>query len=467
MSDTAPFDGTTAGWMTPDDHVVIVGGGFSGTLMAVNLIRYGGPRATLVERAPDRLGRGVAYGSAHPGQLLNVRASGMSAFPDDPGHFTRWAAERGHGAAGDFVARTTYGAYLRDTLASVRAAAPDRLAVIAGEAVAIDRRDGGRIAVDLADGRVLAADAVVLTLGNLPPHPPAGLDPAALSPGIYQDDPWRGDVAAGLAPGDGVLLVGTGLTAIDMALSLDAAGFEGTILGLSRRGLSPRAHVDGAPPAAGSGDPPDSPLSHLVAQVRRTAAAEGWRAAVDALRPITQRWWARADTAMRARFLRHLRPWWDVHRHRLAPPVAARIDAMVAAGRLRFVAGRILSVAPHADGACVTWRPCGDDAACETVVRRIVNCTGPQGDVLRSAEPLLRRLVADGRMRPDPLRLGIDIDADSRIVDAAGTPQPDLFCIGPMTRGSFWEIVAVPDIRRQCADLARRLSNAHWVGEGL
>jgi uncharacterized NAD(P)/FAD-binding protein YdhS len=141
---------------------------------------------------------------------------------------------------------------------------------------------------------------------------------------------------------------------------------------------------------------------------------------------------------------------------------------MVADGRLRFAAGRILSATPDAaGGACLRWRPRGSDEAVETAVRRIVNCTGPQGDVLRTAEPLLRQLVAEGMIRPDPLRLGIDVDAGSHVVGADGVAQADLFCIGPMTRGSFWEIVAVPDIRHQCADLARRLSNAHWVGEGL
>ncbi|WP_188657811.1 FAD/NAD(P)-binding protein [Sphingomonas metalli] len=449
--------------MTPESHIVIVGGGFSGTMMAVNLHRYGGPRATLLEREPDRLGRGVAYGSAHPGQLLNVRASGMSVFPDDPGHFARWAMAHGEGGTGDFVSRTVYGAYLRETLNEVRASAGARLEVTTGEAVALERTAEG-VVVRLADGRGIAADAVVLTPGNLPPHAPPGIDPAALPAELYVDDPWTGDVAAGLSSDDAVLLVGTGLTAIDMALSLDASGFEGRILALSRRGLAPRRHLDGQPPVAGLVDPPELPLSQLVGEVRRAGAAQGWRNAVDALRPVTQRWWARADTATRARFLRHLRPWWDVHRHRLAPAVADRIDAMVAAGRLRFAAGKILSVS--ADGL-LDWRPRHAAESCRTRVRRIVNCTGPQGDVLRTGEPLLRQLIADGMIRPDPLRLGINVDAGSHVIAADGTAQPDLLCVGPMTRGSVWEIVAVPDIRRQCADLGRRLSNAHWIGEGL
>jgi uncharacterized NAD(P)/FAD-binding protein YdhS len=454
------------GWLDTNSHVVIVGGGFSGALMAINLFRFGGPRTTLVERAPERLGRGIAYGAAHPGQLLNVRVAAMSAFPDDPDHFARWCRDRADAAPADFAARETYGAYLRETLAGVRDLAGDRLAVVTGEVEAIERAATGTT-LTLADGGTLAADAVVLTLGNLPPHAPPGIDPAALPAGVYIDDPWAQDPAAGLADGDGVVLVGAGLTAIDIALRLDATGFTGPILALSRRGLAPRRHVDGAPPAPGWTETPDLPLSALVRRLRADAATLGWRAAVDALRPVTQRLWARADAATRARFLRHCRPFWDVHRHRLAPAVADRIDAMVAEGRLRFAAGKITTVEPHPHGALLRWRPRGRTALSETATARIVNCTGPQGDVLRTAEPLLRQLVATGMVRPDALRLGIDVDDGSRVIDRDGQAQPDLYCIGPMTRGSFWEIVAVPDIRRQCADLSRRLSNSHWIGEGL
>jgi uncharacterized NAD(P)/FAD-binding protein YdhS len=454
------------GWLDADSHVVIVGGGFSGALMAINLFRFGGPRTTLVERAPERLGRGIAYGAAHPGQLLNVRAAAMSAFPDDPDHFARWCRDRTDAAPADFVARETYGAYLRETLAEVRAAAGERLTILSGEVEAIDRGAAG-MALTLADGATLAADAVVLTLGNLPPHAPPGVDPDTLPAGVYVDDPWAQDPAAGLSHGDEVVLVGSGLTAIDIVLRLDAVGFDGPILALSRRGLAPRRHVDGTPPAPGWTETPDLPLSALVRRLRSDAATLGWRAAVDALRPVTQRWWARADAATRTRFLRHCRPFWDVHRHRLAPAVADRIDAMVAEGRLRFAAGKIAAVEPHPQGALIRWRPRGDSDLAGTIAARIVNCTGPQGDVLRTSEPLLRQLVASGMVAPDSLRLGIDVDDGSQVIDRDGHAYSDLYCVGPMTRGSFWEIVAVPDIRRQCADLSRRLSNSHWIGEGL
>jgi uncharacterized NAD(P)/FAD-binding protein YdhS len=189
---------------------------------------------------------------------------------------------------------------------------------------------------------------------------------------------------------------------------------------------------------------------------------------VDELRPVTQMLWAAASQDLRGRFLRHLRPYWDVHRHRLAPAVADRVEALVATGRLTFAAGKIVSAEADGPHAKLTWRPRGKTATVVTHAARIVNCTGPQGDLLRSEEPLVKHLLATGAIRPDPLRLGVDVDAQSRAIRLDGTPDDRIHCIGPMTRGGLWEVVAVPDIRVQSWDLARRLSNAQWVGgEGL
>ncbi len=172
---------------------------------------------------------------------------------------------------------------------------------------------------------------------------------------------------------------------------------------------------------------------------------------------------------MRRRFLRHLRPWWDIHRHRLAPGVADQIDALMASGALTVMAARTYAVtAVGKSGLAVSVRPRGTGQTILLRVARAINCTGPQGDLMTSKEPLLRSLVRDGLIRPDALGIGIDVDAQSRTIDRSGTPNARILAIGPMTRGATWEIVAVPDIRRQVWTLARRLCNAHWVGgEGL
>ena len=443
-------------------HVAIIGAGFSGTLLAINLLRHDGPAATLIERG-DAAGLGVAYGTRQSDHLLNVRAANMSAFPDRPDHFVRWLSERDVPATGaDFVPRALYGTYLRETLTAAQAAAPDRLSVVDGEAVGVDGAT-----VLLRDGGQVVADAVVLAVGNLAPQVPPGLDGVTHLP-AYVGNPWSGKATAGLADDDTVLLIGTGLTMVDVVLTREAQGFGGRIVALSRRGLLPHRHAPATPPDQPLRERPRPPLSGLVRSVRERGAAIGWRSAIDELRPFTQGIWAAADPVERRRFLRHLRPWWDIHRHRLASAVADRVEAMVASGRLTLLAGKSCYAVESADGVAVEWRPRGEEVRQRIVATRVISCIGPLGDVARTDDPLLSTLVATGRIRPDSEHLGIDVEVTGRVLHDDGAGDDRLFAIGPMTRGAFWEIVAVPDLRRQVWDVARYLSNAHWVGgEGL
>lgn len=446
------------------NHVAIIGAGFSGTLQAINLLRHEGPRATLIERAPEP-GVGLAYGAAHPSHVLNVRAGNMSALPDEPDHFVRWLQARGVAdAATAFIPRVTYGEYLRQMLDETRRAAGDRLTVIQGEVT--DLEVGEAATVTLGD-QTIHADVAVLAVGNLPPHSPPGLDPDALSADRYKGDPWDASMPRGLTEDDTVLIIGTGLTMVDVALTLDAHGYRGRIVALSRRGLLPRSHGPSAEWRK-IDERPDSTASALLHAVRARADAIGWRNAVDELRPFTQPIWGNATDDQRARFLRHLRPWWDVHRHRLAPEVHARLHAIVDRGQLTVLAGKTLSFDEGADGVTVQYRPRGADRTETLLARRIVNCTGPLTDLARTSEPLLRKLAARGIIRPDEAHLGIDVDNQAQTINARGEVNPALYALGPMTRGAFWEIVAVPDIRTQTWNVARRLSNAQWVGgEGL
>jgi len=447
------------------DHVVIVGAGFSGALQAINLVRHAGPRATLIDRQADA-GTGLAYGAAHPAHLLNVRASNMSAFPDDPDHFVRWLSSRSSGdLAPRFVPRLMYGAYLRELLDQVVRESPGRLTILCGEVA--DITHDGCTHVSLVDGRRIDADAAVLAVGNLPPHPPPGFQAETLAPERYAANCWDPAATRGLGGEDSVLILGTGLTMVDLALLLDAKGFDGRIVAMSRRGLVPRGHAEPGAPPAPIRTRPATIASTLIRDVRNRSELVGWRGAVDELRPFTQDMWRSASNRERSRFVRHLRPWWDVHRHRLAPEVASRIAAMRQRGQLRIVAGKTGLVEECGDGAAVAWRPRGQTDWQRLDVQRIINCTGPQGDLTRAKEPVLRHLADRGSIRPDSGRLGIDVDSQLRTIAADGTANDWLYALGPMTRGAFWEIVAVPDIRAHAWTLARRLSNAHWVAEGL
>ncbi len=269
-------------------------------------------------------------------------------------------------------------------------------------------------------------------------------------------------------PADGsVAVIGTRLTMVDVALLLDAEGFRGRALALSRHGLTPQPHRHEHVAPSRTERPPTDALG-LLRALRQRAAEVPWRVAIDELRPYTQGLWRAMSNADRACFLRHLRPWWDVHRHRISPVVAEKLDRMGEEGRLAIEAGRLVSVEPGAEGLNIRYRPRGREDVRELTVAKLVNATGPQGDLGRVREPLLRALRDRGRLRADPLGIGLDVDQDSRAIGRDGKAMDDLLVIGPMTRGAFWEIVAVPDIRRQAWSIARRLANSHWVeGEGL
>ncbi len=448
-------------------RVAIVGAGFSGTMLALNLLEQADVEVLLIERDRHRMGAGVAYSSSENSHLLNVRAGNMSAFADRPDHFCDWLAARGLGCDAAFVTRATYGRYLREALADAMERYGRRLKLVDDEVLDIEER-GGQVTLGLVNGGLIEADRAVLAIGNLPPHDPPALAGLSLPAWNYIGDPWAGDFTEGLAPDATVMVVGTGLTAVDVILRLVGQGFTGPIVALSRRGLRPHRHLEGLPRPKPVLAKPAPELSELVGWARGEARARDWRLVVDSIRPITQMMWASADADKRARFLRHLRPFWDVHRHRLAPEVADRIDALVASGQLSFRAGKIARVAVEHDGLAVSWLPRGEDALTVTRAARMINCTGPQGDLLRSSDPLVKRMLASRRISPDALRLGLDIDRDGHVVDAKGRPSEHILAIGPMTRGDLWEVVAVPDIRIQVSALARRLVNAHWMGgEGL
>lgn len=445
-------------------HLAIIGGGFTGTLLAVNLLRHGTLKVTLIEQRPERLGKGLAFGGAGAGHVLNVRASNMSAFPDQPGHFADWLQRHDLGTDSSFATRAHYGAYLSALLDDARNAAHDQVTILEDQAVDLALTGSG-CAITLGSGARLGVDMVALAPGNLPPHDLPAFQ--TLSPPHYIGNPWSSEMAQGLNDADSVLLLGSGLTAVDCAQTLDSAGFRGAIYTISRRGLIPHRHAPSLP-FPSRGEKPASMCTALVQSVRRRAKDIGWRNAVDELRPFTQDIWRSADASARARFLRHLRPYWDVHRHRIAPEVAGRLDRMIAERRLHILAGKIGSATVGEAGIDVGWRRRGHTQMQSLHVTRVVNCTGPLSDLARTTDPLLRKLADAGTIRPDSLAIGIDVDRDGRAVARDGSLQERLIVAGPMTRGAHWEIVAVPDIRRQTWALARAITGAHWVeAEGL
>ena len=434
------------------DSVAIIGAGFSGSLLAVQLVRRDPDlRVWLIERS-GVFGRGLAYSTTCPAHLLNVRANRMSAFPDDPGHFVRWLeANRPEFADPEgFVPRMVYGDYVQSILDD----AGERIRRVHGEAVNLVVREGLGVQISLADGREIEADAGVLAAGNPPPGD-AGMKGLGRAD-RWLADPWAPGVLEGVGANDDLLLLGAGLTMIDVVLALEHRGWKGRALALSRRGLLPRPH-DPTQSHALSRQPEATDLMGMFREVRARMREVGWGQAMDEIRPFNQSAWLQATEKERGRFLRHLRPWWDVHRHRTAREVGEDISRLVDAGRLRVASGRVESAMPVEEGLEVEWRARGSTKSRTEAFQWMVNCTGPLQDLSRSDEPLLRNLFASGVARVDRASLGLDVEDDCAVQDHTGEAHTRLFAIGPPTKGQFWEVVAVPEIRQQAQDLAERM----------
>lgn len=436
-------------------RVAIIGAGFSGAAVAANLLKRGraAPDVVLIGRA-RRFGPGLAYGGADKTHLLNVRASNMSLYADQPDHFAKWLG----GSPTRFAPRMKYGVYIEDTLRKAGGGwFGPKLTRVHDDVIACSREgEGWRLS--LASGKQIDADAVVLGLGNSPASTPAIFE----RNGVALIDPWDQAALARLPKGD-VLLLGAGLTMVDVALTLAKRRKKGVIYALSRRGIAPRGHLDDARRATPGGIDLPPRLSDALHAMRKEVVAiaktgEPWQYAVDRLRARTPELWQRLGPEQQARFLRHLRPWWDVHRHRAAPEIAARVDALMREGRLRVMAGEVVAAAPGGSGVQLQHRQRGSFVRHRLDVAGVVNCTGASPDPAQSAEPLVRQLLADGLARPHSSRLGFDVDADGRVVDAAGAAHANVFALGPITQGKFWECIAVPDIRVRAAAIAMMLA---------
>ncbi|MGM9516466.1 FAD/NAD(P)-binding protein [Roseateles sp. DB2] len=442
----------------------IVGGGFTGTALALHLLERmpAGSRLTLIN-AGAPLGRGLAYGTQSPLHLLNVPAGRMAWRPDRPDDFITWLGERGRAASGkSFVPRAWYGEYLAARLQEALRCRPDiRWTHEVRRIRDCHPCEGGWALRDDAGG-VLQTRRLVLALGHFTPQDPHPSLQALEAP-RYIRDPWQPGATQDLAPDAPVAIVGAGLTMLDLLTSLDHAGHRGPVLCLSRRGIAPLAHRDNElpPPAfqAPQGWIDGHRLRACVRQMRDTARRlrppEDWRDLWVALRARTPALWQGLDLAQRRQFLRHLQVYWDVHRHRAAPTVVALLERLLREGRLTLHAGRLAGAEILADGrVSLHWTARGHAALQAVQVQRVFNCTGPSSRIERDPSGLFQALASQGRLQPCPLGLGVHTAPDYQLLDAEGHPQQGLYYLGPLLRAQHWEATAVPELRVHAQQLA-------------
>jgi len=434
-------------------RISIIGGGATGVLVAIHLLRSvracARAEVTLLEPR-ERLGDGLAYGTGDGVHLLNVPAGRMGAFPHHPGDFVDWLRDSGQEVEpGAFVPRALLGEYLRARLGDAAAKAPTgtRFVHLQQRAADVLRSAEGWRVLD-ATGVAHDADEVVLATGVACAAPPAAWNVAQLG-NAYLGSPWSAPGLETIHGQEDLLLVGTGLTAVDAVLTLARRGHRGRVHAVSHHGWWPRVHAQLAPavPAVQPGMSVRECLRALRAQVRGGDA----RASVDALRAITPALWDAWPVAERRRFLRHVRAAWDVHRHRMAPRGAQVLQRLQDEGRLTTVAGRVLALERTATGVRAAVAPRGGGAECGVEVQRVIGCLGVSP--LEGENPLLEALLRRGTVAPDALGLGLQVRWDGAIAGA-----PGLHAVGPLRRGQLWESTALPEIRVQAASLAAALA---------
>lgn len=461
--------------------VAVVGMGFSGTAVAVHLARGlpRGSRLLLLEQG-GLWARGLAYGSSCSSHWLNVPAGRLGLDPTHEAGFLEWlsAHQPGH-QGGDFVPRDRLGDYLAHELDTALLLARRRGVQVQRQGTQVREmtREGGRWLLHLSDGSLREAAQVVLATGHGAPQAPRLPDVSWGEPGVWAN-PWAAGVLDGLPEQAELLILGTGLTAIDMVTALQDRGHTGRIHLLSRRGQLSRAHraLEARPPAGnwpwsqpGQINTPRQLLRQIRTRVAEAAnQGHDWRDVMASLRSSTPALWESLGPRGQSQFLRHLVSWWDVHRHRMAPGIARRIEAQIASRQLSVAAGRLTAVAREAGGTLrVTWQPRQQGLHAEAPqslrVAAILNCTGHSTSLLRAPHPLLQSLQETGWLSADALDLGLRVNDQFHPIGRDNRPAPQLRYVGPMLKARWWEAVAIPELRVHALAAARGvLADLSW-----
>lgn len=452
--------------------VAIIGGGVSGAATAFYLAQAKqGPIPEIVVFEPrDGIGRGLAYDTSEPAHRINVPAARMSLITDQPEHFLRWIDD--HAAtAGDadarrpdgnlFPRRSVFGDYVNAILHPLisRGTVQHRRTTVAHVL-----REGQHWCISDRDGARTMADIVVIATSHPPPVAPGPLQAVLKGHPRFVPDPTKPGALEAIRPSDRVLVVGNGLTSADVIASLGLKGHKGPITAISRRGLRSRGHA--ACPHDPVGDfltQPALTASQLLKTIRnaiRTAASEGvsWHAVIDQVRAQGQGLWKMLPLAEQQRIVRHLRPYWDVHRFRLAPQVEAALDEAIAQGLLEILAGSIASTRLENQVIHCTLRLRRDPHPIERNYDAVVVTTGPGHGRILASQPFLAELSESGYLELDPTGLGLSCTRNSEAIGSIGV-SPSLLIAGPLARGTFGELMGLPQVTEHAAFVASIVSD--------
>jgi uncharacterized NAD(P)/FAD-binding protein YdhS len=430
-------------------RVLIVGGGAAGVITAAHLLRAADdhhPVDVRIVESGDRMGPGLAYRTKHPRHTLNNFAGRLSAIDGEPDHLLRWCADRGHDAdPTSFLPRELYGRYLSDVLDST--AVPPGSILRRNRGVVTDvREEATGLAVQLSCGWTVQTDRVVLALGNPPPRRQPGFEAWG---DRYLADPWADDLQEAVGSSHEVLLLGTGLTMVDVVAMLHESSPGTRFTAVSRSGLLPQAHKRRSSRLHDIFHPGTHSVDDLLQSVQtRIEELEDvggdWRDVIDSVRACANELWRGFSREDQDRFVTNMARRWEIARHRMSPDMAAYIGLLQESGKLRVAKVGELDVSRF---------------------DRVVNCTGPAPIPTPGWSALVDTLLERGTVRTHRLGLGLDMRASGRVVGADGTTGPHIYAVGAARRGVEWEVAAIPDLRNQAAELAAHLVGNRASGE--
>ncbi|PYD50893.1 hypothetical protein CFR79_06905 [Komagataeibacter saccharivorans] len=452
-------------------HIAIIGGGFSGAALAWHLARgaSGPQRITVFEPRPF-LGAGLAYGATDPQHRVNVPARRMSIDTANPDDFANWIRQTGALAddpdairpdGSHFPARSVFGRYMADRLAPLLHGGV--VTHLRRRVVSVHRGRGDGWVLTDARGQSTTADIVVIATSHPAPQAPAvlrDLPPGGDGAPRLITNPWDGTALHAIGEADRVLIIGTGLSMADVVATLTDRGHHGPITAISRRGQRPRGHHDGAVTPTGQfASPPSRTARHLLRTIRHAvadAAGQPWQAVFDRIREQGPDIWAALPVVERRRLIRHLRPFWDTHRFRIAPQADDILRQRERDGTLEIRAGRVVEVDSRRGAFVATIRH-GANPARQGTYDAIITTTGPAHDAILKTVPFLSELAAAGWVEMDATGLGLHVDALGRA--CVGTAHAgNLFVAGPLARGRFGELMGLPEVTRYAEKLAITLS---------
>jgi uncharacterized NAD(P)/FAD-binding protein YdhS len=447
--------------------VVIAGGGFCGAMTLVHLVRIADKELniTLINKGYP-LSKGIAYKSYSNIHLLNVEARNLSAFPDQPDHFVEWCLKKDlkinkAEIPTSYLPRNLYGNYLEEIFKDCINNIPPNISIriLDDEVVDVDKTGSG-LTVSTLQGKKINADRLLLATGNSEPGPPVLNDVSFLKSKNYFSNPWNENAILSLPDRESVLIVGTGLTMVDVVLGLREKNFNGKIIALSPHGYNILPHRK-LPPQKYILDEISPPyelekLFRLFYRHIREARQRGLpgETVVDAIRSKTQEIWQLLSLSDRKKFMVHLRHLWGVARHRLPVFVHSQIQQMIRNNTLEIVAGRIINISENKNGVDIKIRRRKDQSEFVIHVARVINCTGPQTDIRKQQSMLYDSLLKKGIIRSDDMNLGIDATREGKTINSSGTISESIFAIGSLLKGKLWESTAVPELRKQALQVA-------------